>query len=152
MQIPSSACLSISATKGPRKIHAAAQDHPQALFVLAELERLQQNGRRARELFHRGAAIGHSDCQHNLAVMFHDGIGGPRDYEEAYAWFRKAAEQGFAMSQYSLALLYERGTACRPDIAQSEAWLERAAANGHADAKTQLSVPRIFRRLRSKLL
>ena len=91
----------------------------------------------------------HPQALHNLGVLYYEGLGVPRDYEEAYNLFRAAAELNYAESQFNLAIMHEKGAGCRKDWRQSEAWLERAAANGSEDAEFQPKVPRLVRRLRS---
>ena len=39
---------------------------------------------------------GDRNAQYNLGVMYRDGQGVAKDYEQAVLWYRKAAEQGFA--------------------------------------------------------
>src|SRR6266550_8008039 len=48
------------------------------------------------------AEQGNAQVQFNLAAMYHEGQGVPRNYAEAVNWLRKAADQAFAEAQHNL--------------------------------------------------
>ena len=56
----------------------------------------------AYEEFLKAADQGYATAQFNLALMYYNGRGVPRDYQAAARWYRKAADQGNAKAQYNL--------------------------------------------------
>lgn len=65
---------------------------------------------RAREMFSYAASyFGDPDAQYNLARMFMDGIGGPKDARQAARWLNLAAEKGHAAAQAMLGNLLING-------------------------------------------
>jgi len=47
-------------------------------------------------------------AQHNIGVLYRDGMGVEKNDTEALAWFQKSADQGYAKAQLSLGQLYEK--------------------------------------------
>ena len=52
---------------------------------------------------------GDMDAQVNLAVMYENGQGVPKDNATAMKWFRLTSEQGHANAQSNLGVMYENG-------------------------------------------
>lgn len=52
------------------------------------------------------AAHGNSDAMNNIGYMYRNGLGVPRNYEEALFWFQKAANLGNSSAQYNIGNLY----------------------------------------------
>ncbi|MDB5896017.1 MAG: hypothetical protein JWQ88_3548, partial [Rhodoferax sp.] len=50
----------------------------------------------------KAARIGVPESQYELSLMYANGVGVGRDFEQALAWLRKAAERGMATAQYLL--------------------------------------------------
>jgi Sel1 repeat-containing protein len=91
------------------------------------------------------ALTGHADAQFRLGKMHEQGVGVPRNSNEALLWYRKAAEQGFAAAQNQLGVTYIEGShATGPDIEQDYAqacdWFHKAADQGHAPAQLNLGI------------
>jgi hypothetical protein len=61
-----------------------------------------QNDRVALKWFKLAAKQGNARAQHNLGVMYNEGMGVPQDYQTALKWYRLAAKQGNAYAQYNL--------------------------------------------------
>ena len=55
------------------------------------------------------AAEGRAWAQSDLGSLYEDGLVLPRDYKEAFFWYRASAEQGYAGAQTNLGILYARG-------------------------------------------
>src|ERR1035437_6669866 len=89
--------LSITApvAAGPFEDAVAADDRGDYATVL----------RLMRPLAEQGDAV----AQHNLGVIYENGLGVPQNYAEAVKWYRLAAEQGYGPSQFNLGLLYDKG-------------------------------------------
>ena len=98
------------------------------------------------------AKKGDATAQHNLAVlyqdglgttpeaqfmaglMYSDGIGTAQDYKKAAQWYEKAAKKGHAEAQNNLAARYATGTGVTRDMAKAKYWYGKAAAQGNKQA------------------
>jgi len=78
--------------------------------------------------------------QANLAKIFRDGLGAPRDYAVAVGWCRKAAEQGNARAQTNLGSVYSNGHGVAKDDVIAVDWYRKAAELGYAIAQFCLAV------------
>jgi len=84
----------------------------------------------------------HAYAQYYLGVMYANGQGVDRDFEEAAKWFRSAAEKGVAAAQAKLAQLYERGKGVPKDMEFAYAWYAVAEALGNTRAAQALIATR----------
>ena len=84
------------------------------------------------------AEQGDAEAQHNLALMYYNGKGVPRDYKQAETWFRLAAEQGNASAQSNLGVMYANGEGVPRDYKQAAMWSRLAAEQGNAFAQDNL--------------
>jgi hypothetical protein len=82
----------------------------------------------------QGNAIG----QHALGVLYENGIGVPKDFQEAIKWYRLSADQGNAIGQYSLGALYDNGQGVPKDSQEALKWFRLSAAQGYAEAQSIL--------------
>lgn len=85
--------------------------------------------------FKISAEQGHSGAQHNLALMYEEGLGVPQDYAQSLKWYLKAAEQGNAESQNNLGITYLKGQGVQQDDIESLHWFSKAAEQGLAPAQ-----------------
>ncbi len=86
----------------------------------------------------KAAAQGNPEAQNNLGRCYEQGLGLPRDDQEAAFWFGQAAEQGHVTAQLNLGVMYELGRGLAQDFAQAAAWYEKAAEQGCAVAQYNL--------------
>ena len=70
-------------------------------------------------------------AQHNLGVMYDNGVGVPEDDTAAVRWFRLAAEKGYLKSQSNLGLMYANGEGVPQDEAKAYLWFDVAARRGN---------------------
>lgn len=84
----------------------------------------------ARRKFQWLAERGSPEAQLGLGTLYEEGIGTPRNYEEAVNWYSRAAKQGFAQAQVRLARMYYFGRHVRQDNFLAYIWLTLAAAQG----------------------
>lgn len=70
-------------------------------------------------------------AQHNLGVMYDNGVGVPEDDTAAVRWFRLAAEKGYLKSQSNLGLMVANGEGVPQDDAQAYLWFDVAARRGN---------------------
>ncbi len=66
----------------------------------------------------------------SLGVLYENGNGVPKDYQQALFWFRRAAEHGNAMLLTSLGRMYEHGNGVPKDVVQAQKWYILGAGGG----------------------
>ena len=90
----------------------------------------------AAKYFLQAAEQGHVEAKFHLGIMYEEGKGLHKDYDNAIKWYLKAAEQGYTPAQYNLGMLY------LTDKQYMEAfnWFLKAAEQGHAGAQNNLGV------------
>ncbi len=88
------------------------------------------NPQLAAKEFRAAAEKGDAECQFNLALMYEQGMGVPKDEKEAVVWYRKSAELGNSNAQFNLGVLYENGRGTAVDFAQANQWYRKAAVQG----------------------
>ncbi len=92
-----------------------------------------------RSVAQRYANQGDSDAQFQLGLMYETGKGVPRNYCDAFKWFRLAAQQGNNDAEYKLGYMYENGLGVfKKGYAEASKWYRLAADKGHPDAITKL--------------
>jgi hypothetical protein len=109
--------------------HAAAQNHPDALWFLTRrsFEDQETTPQFASELL-RAGELGSIHAQRELGVCYATGNwAGPLDLTEAARWYRKAAERGHAECQYDLGFMLLLGEGEPVNTPEGLMWLERAA-------------------------
>jgi hypothetical protein len=90
------------------------------------------------ELF-RSANEGLAASQFELAQLYDTGEKIPKEYIEAFKWYKKASEQGYLDAQYQLALMYESGRGTWKSIERYIFWARKAAEGGHAPSQLLLA-------------
>lgn len=93
---------------------------------------------RARELWLPLAENGDARAQHAIGRLYEKGNGVPRDFGQAFTWYRRAADNNDADSQYRLAVGYAYGLGVKRDEATALSWLRKAANNSHKRAQKML--------------
>ncbi len=69
----------------------------------------------------------------NLAALYDEGLGVPRDFQKAASLFRKAAEKGVSGAYLGLGHHYEMGRGVPQDWGEAAKWYKKAADIGNAD-------------------
>ena len=90
----------------------------------------------AAALWYRKAAEqGLVNAQYNLAHMYEQSHGVPRDYamSAAATWYRRAADQGYDAAQSNLGILFATGRGVRRDYVQAYKWFTLAGAGANRD-------------------
>ena len=82
----------------------------------------------------------HPLAMFNLATMYDDGKGVPKDAGQAASWYRKAAELGDADAMYSLGSMYDAGEGVPQDDNEAANWYHKAAELGNANAMYDLGL------------
>jgi Sel1 repeat len=94
---------------------------------------------KARAFFLKAAQANFALAEVDLGSFYFNGLGAPRDYEEAVKWDRLAAGQGLAPAQSNLGIMYLEGRGVAQDSAEAVKWLQAAAAQGFAPAQYSLA-------------
>lgn len=87
-----------------------------------------------------GADQGNATAQFNLAMMYSNGRGVPKDGRIAVFWYTKVAEQGFTGAQFNLALMYANGQGIAKNEHLAVFWYTKAAEQGDGDAQYNLAL------------
>jgi len=83
------------------------------------------------------AEQGRASAQHNIAVMYEQGLGVNKDDTQSARWFVAAAERGDAASQLKAGTLYEAGQGVSKDLGRASYWYSQAAdSSSGKDADT----------------
>jgi len=86
------------------------------------------------------AEQGDAESEHNLAVLYTQGEGVPRNLKEAANWMRKAAEQNLAAGEQGLGVLYEDGDGLPEDDIQAAMWYRKAVDQNYVPAMNSLAL------------
>ena len=91
-----------------------------------------------RRDFQSMAERGDVIAQTVLGIVHRLGLGGARNYKEAFKWFWLAANQGNPTAQNNLGVMYIDGEGARPDKTNSVKWFRLSAEQGNATAQLNL--------------
>jgi TPR repeat protein len=86
------------------------------------------------------AEKGDAGAQFSLGLVYHQGVGAVKDFQEAAKWLRLAATQGHSRAQLRLGLMYFEGEGVTQDHQEAVRWCRLAAAQGNAIAQHFLGV------------
>ena len=95
----------------------------------------------ALRLWYSLADFGNAQAQNNIAIMYRDGLGVPRNYDEAYRLLNFAiTKRTLPEAEYNLGDLLGRPWA-RQDLKASLFWMRQAASHGYAPAQKLVGKP-----------
>jgi general secretion pathway protein A len=100
----------------------------------------QGEHKKAAVWFRKAAEQGHAKAQSNLGVMYSEGQGVGKDYNEAVKWCRQAAEQGYAQAQTNLCIMYSEGKGVEQDYNEAAIWCRKAAEQENGQAQAILGI------------
>lgn len=107
---------------------------PKGQFYLGALHRLQKNHEKAVQYFEKAAMQGYVDAYLQLGWMYREGLGVPRDLEEAYKWYKKAADTNSSEGLFNIGGIYTR----QKKYEKALEYYEKAAAQGHVYAQLHI--------------
>jgi TPR repeat protein len=117
---------------------AAALDHPDALFALANWRHFGIGNPRddaaAAAMWARAAAHGHGEATFQLAIAYERGIGVPQDRTRAYELYAKSAGAGIVNGLYEIGRCTYYGLGVAIDRDTARAYFRDARLAGHAEA------------------
>ena len=96
--------------------------------------RVKPDPERAREMFSYAASyFGNAEAQYNLARMYLDGVGMPRDVKYGIRWLGLAAQKGQHVAQAQLGQMLFNGDRLQRQAARGLMWMALAQDNATAD-------------------
>jgi TPR repeat protein len=129
-------------SEAARSDHATMADQ----YRLGRVAYVKESYAEAAEWWRKAADQGFAAAQNNLALLYEDGEGVPKDASLAAEWYRKAADQGDAAAQYNLALLYANGNGVPKDASVAAEWYLKASDQGDIRAQNNLGVLYLYGR------
>jgi TPR repeat protein len=92
----------------------------------------------AIDWYEKAVEQGSQDAATNIALMYEDGIGIPKDSSQALTWFGRTAEGGAPAAHYSLVLVYQRCNGLLQNPKEYVRWLTAPAEQGVVPALLDL--------------
>jgi TPR repeat protein len=96
-----------------------------------------RNAKIAHDWFQKAAAVGSTEAEYNLGLLFQAGYTGQPDYIQAIDHFQTAANAKDGPSMLALGQLYAEGKGVPKDLVTAYSWFDLAAANGVAEGATR---------------
>ncbi|MHA7833554.1 MAG: tetratricopeptide repeat protein [Algiphilus sp.] len=128
--------LAVVASTMAVSVHAGVDT--QAYTAYAEYK--SGNYVEAKRLWAEAAERGSTDAMINLANLYVQGQGVPRDLAVAADWYRRAAEAGDPVAQVHFGEAIEAGAGVPRDNREAARWFRKAAEQGDAQAAFNLGV------------
>ena len=134
------AALAKTPAQHSNKKASAAKSHPnQAIYNQAIAAVQKGDYTTAFKVLEPLAKKGDATAQHNLAVLYQEGLGTQADAKQALYWYEKAAAQGEPEAQFMTGLMYSDGIGTAQDYKKAAQWYEKAAKKGHSEAQNNLA-------------
>ena len=120
-------------------INEAYAGNPDAEFWYGT--EFQDSGRpeMAAKWFEAAVAKGHPQAMHNLARLYEDGKGVPKDLRRAFKLNLQSAKKGWSHAQQEIAVCYDEGRGVEPDLKEAVRWCELSEKSGYGHASAQLA-------------
>lgn len=99
---------------------------------------LARDDKQAFDWYSRAAGAGNAKAMRNLAGLYVEGRGTPRDYAMAAQWYQKAADAGHVKARRGLAYLYYFGRGVPQDRTRAAQLFRAAADDGDEQASVNL--------------
>ena len=93
----------------------------------------------ALKQFQTGAEKGDPSAMINIAAMYRNGNGVPKDDTASFGWHMRAAQTGNSMAQTLVAEDYTKGYGVAVNYVAGARWYRSAAAGGNTDAMNGLA-------------
>jgi localization factor PodJL len=119
---------------------AAMEGTPIAQYQWGEARLAAQDYTAGPDFVRRAAQQGLPAAQYRLAKLHEQGLGVPRDMNEARAWTEKAARGGNVKAMHDLAVFFADGEGGAQSYAGAVEWFRKAADFGVVDSQYNLAV------------
>jgi len=87
---------------------------------------------------YRKALGGDTQSMEEIGSAYRNGYGAPKDYVQAFKWYRLAADGGDRQAMNIVGAMYEEGEGVEKDRQKAVAWYRKAAALGEMNAPKNL--------------
>lgn len=114
--------------------------HDLAAIYTAGHGGVEINYTRAAAWFEEAAANGVANARYNLGVLYHQGLGVPRDIGKAISWYRAAADMDHPEAQYNLGIAFIEGIGTEYNPQAAARNFEKAARGGVKEAAYNLGL------------
>ena len=101
---------------------------------------VEQDFKKATELYQKAAQQGHAGAINNLGVLYTEGKGVPQDLTKAAELYQKAAQLGHINAKNNWGIALYEGKGVERDIPQAVVWLTKAAEQGEPNSQKALSI------------
>jgi TPR repeat protein len=118
----------------------ANAQHDLAAIYTAGHAGVKVNYSLAAKWFNEAAHGGIVNAQYNLAVLYHQGLGVPKDVVKAIELYRVAASNSHPEAQYNLAIAYVEGVGVEYNPQIASVYFEQAASGGIVEAAYNLGL------------
>ena len=125
-------------TEGKNSIKYQAESNLAIMYEFGQ--GIEQDYKKAFELYKESAENGDSFAQCRLGIMFEEGRGIEKDYEKAMYWYKKAAEQNDPEGQCFIADLYKDGIGVKQDYKKALEWYKKSAEQNYSTAQVQIGI------------
>ena len=119
---------------------AANEGTPVAQYQWGEARLAAKDYTAGPDFIRRAAQQGLPAAQYRLAKLHEQGLGVPRDMNEARAWTEKAARGGNVKAMHDLAVFFADGEGGPQSYAGAVEWFRKAADFGVVDSQYNLAV------------
>ena len=119
---------------------AAAHGVPAARLLLGNLAWKNGTGdpQQAFKSWEPAARNGVPAAAYNMAFLYANGRGVPRDDAQALHWYQRAAEAGYAPAELALGIMLKDGRGAAADPVRARMWMELARRAGVGNAQSEI--------------
>jgi len=103
-------------------------------------ERVEQNIKKAIELYLIASDLGHSEAQWRLTNIYLAGLGVEKNADTAYKFAKMSADNGNPLAQFLLGYRYAKGDGIAVNMVEAVHWFQLAANQGLAEAQYYLGI------------
>ncbi len=98
---------------------------------------VEKNARTAFEYMQKAAHAGLVEAQHDLYILYSEGIGTVKDDVQAFGWLKKAANKGYPLAMHNLGAYYLN---VYYDQERAFRWYHNAAKAGHTQSQVVVAL------------
>lgn len=127
-------------SKSEKEIIVAVNDSVSSSDIILDAINCYQAGsyEQAFSLFMKNHE--NATAQYYLGIMYENGRGTSKNYDNALKWYRKAADKGYAKAQNNMGGMYYEGRGVAKDYKTAYNWYKKAAEQGDETAQSNLGI------------
>jgi len=109
-------------------------DNPRMLYQLGRTYAAAKAYESARAQYEKADALGYGLATNNLASLYIEGLGMPKNLSLGISLYEKAANAGTPIAMNNLGMIYLNGSGVPKDLHTARRWFQKAAEAGHVVA------------------